>query len=100
MNWSSFRRTILLDSMLCLPITLALCSAREAHPCTGAMRSRNNAESSTPLIPYALWGARRTPLMRRMPPPVILRVLKIDYLDVPLNIIDNGHAAEERGRKK
>ena len=42
MNWSSFRRTILLESMLGLPITLALCSAREAHPCTGAMRSRKN----------------------------------------------------------
>jgi carbonic anhydrase len=41
-----------------------------------------------------LYGAHAVPIDVKNATPSDLRVLKIDYLDVPLNIIDNGHAIQ------
>lgn len=94
MNWSSFRRTILLESMLCLPITLALCSAREAHPLYWSYEQPEQWGKLDPTYALCSMGRAQSPIDVKNATPSDLPVLKIDYQDVPLNIIDNGHAIQ------
>jgi len=94
MNSPSFRKAVLLASTLGLSITLAFRVAQESHPPHWSYEHPEEWGKLDASYSSCSLGRRQSPIDVENAKAADLPVLKIDYRDVPLNVIDNGHTIQ------
>jgi len=94
MNSSFFYKAPLLAAMLGSLVTLAVRAAQEHHPPHWTYEHPEQWGQLDPAYSSCSSGRTQSPIDVKNAKPGDLSPLKIDYRDVPLNIIDNGHTIQ------
>jgi carbonic anhydrase len=77
-----------------MPITLALCATQGAHPSHWSYEQPEQWGMLDATYSLCSLGRTQSPIDVKNATPSDLPTLKIDYQNVPLNIIDNGHTIQ------
>jgi carbonic anhydrase len=94
MNSASLCKVLLSPSVLALPITLFFCVGQEGHPPHWTYEDPEQWGTLDRAFSSCSSGRTQSPIDVRDARPADLPALKIEYQDVPLNIIDNGHTIQ------
>jgi len=89
-----FCRTGRLAATLSLPIALAFWVAQERHPSHWTYELPERWGTLDPAYSSCALGRTQSPIDVKNAKPADLPDLKVDYKDVSLNIIDNGHTVQ------
>ena len=94
MNSSVFYQALRLAAMFTALVTFAFCAADEHHPPHWTYEHPEQWGKLDPAYSSCSSGRTQSPIDVKNAKPSDLAALKIDYQDVPLNIIDNGHTIQ------
>ena len=94
MSRPSFCKAVRSASTLALPMTLFFSAAQEGHPPHWTYEYPEQWGKLDPAYSSCSSGRAQSPIDVKDTKPADLPALKIDYREVPLNIIDNGHTIQ------